>query len=228
MHTGFYRDALNSGMTANAFKLGSVLYLGWFWPRLNGCSVLYRSDNIANIDLENIVSVVDYNANQVMSPQYNSHEVDAKYYYLLRRANGCGDIEQTFSAVTKIELDGEGDQAKNKPNSIFTLKAEIVDVNQVTLVWFYSPLNQQSKPDSFNVYSDNGSGTIDYESPVTNIRYQGRKYYSFVTESLLIGQHLFAIATVDAEGNESAVVTVSVEIVNEIVPQIQIVELSRV
>jgi len=35
------REALFNGMTANAFKLGTTLSLGWFWLRIAGCSALY-------------------------------------------------------------------------------------------------------------------------------------------------------------------------------------------
>ena len=48
------REALFNGMTANAFKLGTTLSLGWFWVRVAGCSVLYRGSSMGEIDFVNI------------------------------------------------------------------------------------------------------------------------------------------------------------------------------
>ena len=70
MDSAFYKDALFAGMTTNAFKLGTVLHLGWFWPRLNGCSLLYRGDSIETIDFDKIIAVGNSDASEIQPPDY--------------------------------------------------------------------------------------------------------------------------------------------------------------
>ena len=45
METKFLKAALFGGMTADAFKLGTVLSLGWFWLRTAGCHIIYRGQD---------------------------------------------------------------------------------------------------------------------------------------------------------------------------------------
>ena len=57
MELKFLREALYNGMTANAFKLGTVLTGGWFWMRIGGCSVLYRGPGMSEINFDDLLAV---------------------------------------------------------------------------------------------------------------------------------------------------------------------------
>ena len=73
MDRGWLREALFAGMSANAFKLGTVLTCGWFWPRIDGCSVLYRGDRMDIIDFSNVLAVAEVDASQISPPNYVQH-----------------------------------------------------------------------------------------------------------------------------------------------------------
>jgi hypothetical protein len=209
----FYKDALFTGLTPNAFKLGTVLYQGWFWPRPDGCSLLYRGDSIETINYDEIIAVSNYDVNKVQLPDYLSHPSNTTCFYVLRRANGCGDTERTLSASAKVVIESEGNLHQPIPNSVFTLKAQIVQGNRANLTWFYCPMRQQSPPVRFNIYTDNSQGQINYQNPITQIKYQGRRFYSFTTEQLPKGKHLFAVRAQDKTGIEdNSLKTVLVEI----------------
>ena len=70
METMWLKEVLFAGQTSNAFKLGTVLTLGWFWPRIAGCSVLYRGSSMETIEFENILAVTEADACQVLPPSY--------------------------------------------------------------------------------------------------------------------------------------------------------------
>ncbi len=203
MKKKWLKEALFAGMTANAFKLGTVLTLGWFWQRVNGCCILYRGESIEEINFDEILSVAELLANQISPPGYIEHQNNSTNYYLVRKANGCGQLEQTLYCAAKIEMDASGDLAKPKPNDIFKIKAEQRNSSTVKLTWFYNPIQQQSPPACFNIYCDNGCGQIDYENPIAVINYAGRKFYSYQTQSLLDGAYLFAIRTQNLDGVEN-------------------------
>jgi hypothetical protein len=209
----FYKGALFTGLTPNAFKLGTVLYQGWFWPRPAGCSLLYRGNSIETIDYDQIVTVRDFDSKEIQPPDYLLHQSNSTYFYVLRRVSGCGDIEKTLSASVKVIIDGDGNLAQPVPNSVFNIKAEIVQGSRAKLTWFYCLMQQQSSPVRFNIYTDNGQGQIDYQNPIAQIEYQGRRFYSFISEQLPEGKHLFAVRAQNENGLEDgSSAAVSVEI----------------
>jgi hypothetical protein len=215
MDSCFYKDALFAGLTPNAFKLGTVLHQGWFWQRPTGCSILYRGDNIETIDFDRIVAVRDFDLNEFQLPDYLLYQNNTTCFYVLRRANGCGNAERTLSASVKVVIDNNGNLTQPVPNSIFTVKAEIVQGSRVKLTWFYCPISQQSPPARFNIYTDNVEGQIEYQNPIFQIEYHGRGFYDFTTGLLPEGKHLFAIRALNEDGYEdNSSAAVRVEITN--------------
>jgi hypothetical protein len=198
------REALFNGMTANAYKLGTTLSLGWFWIRVAGCSALYRGSSMELIDFTNILTVAEQNACEISTPIYLPHYCSSTYFYVIRRFNNCGYQEHTLAAAVKVSIDAGGELEKPQPNNIFSSRAEQVDGNKIQLVWFYCPLEQKSQPVRFNVYYDGGMGQIDYETPLANVNYEGRRFYSYQTGALSAGGYLFTIRAEDADGIENS------------------------
>jgi len=204
MESKWLEEALFAGMTANAFKLGTVLSLGWFWSRVAGCSMLYRGDSMETIDFDNILAVGALDAEQIQTPEYLAHANSTTHFYVIRRANNCGDLEHTLAAAVKVSIDADGDLAQPRPNSIFEARTKQSAGNKVKLLWYYCPLDQSSEPACFKIYYDSGTGQIDYENPITIISYAGRKFYSYQSNSLEEGIYLFTIRAKDASGIEDS------------------------
>jgi len=204
IESNWKREALFNGMTANAFKLGTTLSLGWFWVRVAGCSVLYRGSSMREIDFVNILAVSEQDAREISPPSYISHNSGSTYFYVVRRFNNCGYQECTLAASVKVSIESTGELAKPQPNKVFDSVAELVDGNKIKLVWYYCPLEQKSQPMCFNVYYDGRTGQIDYENPLVIISYKGRKFYSYQSGALEAGRYLFAIRTEDASGKENS------------------------
>jgi len=136
METKWLKEALYAGMTANAFKLGTVLTLGWFWPRVAGCSVLYRGGSMETIEFANILTVADADAAEISPPSYVQYNNSTTYFYVIRRANNCGRQEHTLAAAVKVSIDASGNLAEPQPNNIFEARAKQVDGNKIQLVSF--------------------------------------------------------------------------------------------
>lgn len=198
------REALFNGMTANAFKLGTILSLGWFWIRPNGCSVLYRGSSMEEIDFADILAVCEPDDYEISPPGYISHSSSSIYFYIVRRFNSCGYQEHTLAAAEKVSIDSNSELAEPKPNKIFDSVSVLVDGDKIRLIWFYCPIRQKTQPASFNVYYDNRSGQIDYQNPIATISYKGQKFYSFQSNILPAGKYLFAVRAVDAHGFENS------------------------
>ena len=204
IESNWKREALFNGMTANAFKLGTTLSLGWFWVRVAGCSVLYRGSSMGEIDFVNILAVSEQDAREISPPSYISHNSGSTYFYVVRRFNNCGYQECTLAASVKVSIESNGELAEPQPNKVFDSEAELVDGNKIQLVWYYCPLEQKSQPTCFNVYYDGQTGQIDYENPLAIIGYKRRKFYSYQCGALEAGRYLFAIRTEDVSGIENS------------------------
>jgi hypothetical protein len=203
MKREWQKDSLFAGMTANAFKLGTAMTLGWFWTRICGCSVLYRGSSMEQIDFANILAVDKLQASRLSPARYMTHVNDTIYFYVVQRINGCGHKEHTLSAAVKVSINAGGDLARPRPNGISNVAARQTANNKVQLVWHYCPLEQESWPVHFNIYCDEGRGQIDYESPVAVVGYAGRKFYTYQSSELGTGRYLFAIRAEDAAGEKN-------------------------
>ncbi len=203
METKWLKEALFVGMTANAFKLGTVLTLGWFWARVAGCSLLYRGSSMEAIDFENILAVAEADAGTISPPSYVQHNSSTSYFYVIRRSNNCGAEERTLAAAVEVSIDANGDLAKPQPNNVCEIRARQVDGNKIQLIWYYCPIEQQSAPVYFKVYYDAGTGQIDYENPIATIRYAGQRFYSYQSGPLDTGKYLFTVRAEDTAGTEN-------------------------
>lgn len=204
MERHFLRDALFTGMTANAFRLGTVLTAGWFWLRVKGCSVLYRGECMDAIDFGNVLAVVDLDSEEISPATYLQHEADSTCFYLVRRVNCCGYLEHTLLAAVKVSIDTEGDLVKPRPNRVLDVRARQIGADSIRIVWFYCPLDQESLPSLFRIYFDNGTEQIDYEDPIASVSYIGQRYYCFETEPLDPGDYLFCVRAEDTAGAEGS------------------------
>ncbi len=220
-------DALFNGMTDSALKLGTILSSGWFWMRPSGCSVLYRGTSMEQIDFANILAVVEQDTGSMSPPSFVRHNSDSTYFYVLRRFNNCGYQERTLQASVKMTFDADGNLARSQPNNIFAARADQVDGDKVQLVWFYCPLEQSSQPALFKIYCDGGTGQIDFENPIAEIRYHGIKYYGYITDTLSAVRYLFAIRVEDVSGmqnNSSAQIIIQISTESPDTPEILSVE----
>ena len=197
------RDALFNGMTANSFKLGTTLSLGWFWARVAGCSALYRGPGAEQIDFEAVLAVAQRDACEISPPDYLPHDSSSTYFYVVRLYNHCGYQELTLAAAAKVSLNAEGELDKPQPNKIIAARVEQVDTDKIRLTWFYCPLEQESQPACFNIYYDSQTGQIDYENSLAEISYRGQKFYNYESDPLELGRYLFAIRVENIDGIEN-------------------------
>jgi hypothetical protein len=211
------KDALFAGMTTDAFKLGTVLSLGWFWMRRAGCCALFRAADMETINSANILLVAEQNMQTVSPPNYLPHSSDSTYFYLVRNYNIFGRQERTLLAAAKVKIDSDGELAPPQPNKIFAWAAKQVNGNKVQLAWFYCVLEQKSQPIRFKIYSDNGTGQIDYENPLTTIAYKGRRFYSYQCDASGQAANLFAIRAENATGiQDNSLAIISIQICTQV------------
>lgn len=202
MEMVWMREALFAGQTANGFKLGTTVTLGWFWMRLNGCRIAYRGQSMESVDFEDLLAVAGADTDEIAMPDYLSHEAGETYFYVVRCANRCGDIEQTLRAAVKVAIDDDGKLGKSRPNEVTGLQAEQGQDGEIEIAWTYNPMEQESGPAEMRIYGDGGTGEIDYQNPVAVVKYKGRGFYGHRIEKPADGRYRFAVRAADANGSE--------------------------
>jgi hypothetical protein len=195
-------DGLFEGDSPNGVRLGMGLTAGDFWPRPTGCQNLYRGQDLEAVDFDNILATADCSQQHIAPPAHLAHEPGASYYYVLRRVNICGDEEHTFAAIALVGFDEAGLLASPACNRVFDVRARQLAGGVVELVWFYWPIEQPAACGCFKVYGDNGTGQVNYEQPLAQIPYAGRRYYTWRTGELLAGRYLFCIRAAAKNGPE--------------------------
>jgi hypothetical protein len=192
-------DSLYGGDSAKGIKLCMGITDGDFWTRTNGTANLYKGQSIDDVDFENPEKVADANDKfEIAGGQALSRNI-----YVVRRTNRCGNEEKTLNAAICVEFDALGNLVENGCNKIIDVNAEQIEGGKIKLKWFYHVIHQAKKISRFNIYSDNGSGIIDYQSPIGSVDYSGRKFYQFVTDALTATQYRFCIRAVADDGSEN-------------------------
>ncbi|MCJ7777791.1 MAG: hypothetical protein MUP16_05705 [Sedimentisphaerales bacterium] len=153
MDLKFLREALFGGMTANAFKLGTVLTLGWFWVRQEGCQIVYRGQD-GNINQNEVQAVVPTDDSQVIIP-YQELPENTIWHYVRRAASHCG-LESPDSPVCIIQIDAAGDMLLASPNPPSNQQISQSAGGKFLLRWRYSHFGEAVRPTGFNIYINAG------------------------------------------------------------------------
>jgi len=186
METRFLKDALFGGMTSNAFKLGTVLSMGWFWQRLSGCHTVYRGQD-GDLDYDSVVAVMELSDSQI-SITNQALPANTIWHYTRRQVSDCG-LESPDADVCVVVIDSNGDMVGDTPNPPVSLAIEQLVGGKLKLRWRYTQLSEEIAPTGFNIYMDSGSG-FDLGSPTSVVSFGlgGMGGFSWTSSALTHGQ----------------------------------------
>ncbi len=227
MDSKFY-DSLSEGDSVGGAKLCMGLTGGDFWARLAGASNLYRGNTLDAIDFESLLAVSETDLERVVVPAGCGHDASEVYYYVLRKANGCGDEAGDLNAVVKVAFDSNGELIETGCNNVFDVYAEQVSGSKVRLVWFYSPLGHRNDVTRFNVYHDNGPVRINTLEQLGSVQYKGVRVYSIQVGALSEGSYKFCIGAEDAAGVEMLSRSVRIDVSATVPEGVSEIEVERI
>ncbi|MGB8227407.1 MAG: hypothetical protein WCE45_11180 [Sedimentisphaerales bacterium] len=197
MDTKFF-DSLFGGDSANGIKLCMGLTEGDFWARPAGVQLLYQGQD-DNIDFDKITAASEIDEGVL---EISSGQPLTQWLYVARRVNCSGYEEKTLGAAVRVEFDSLGGLIERSCNKVFIIAAKQVDGDRILLKWFYQPIHQAKKINRFKIYSDNSTGTIDYQNPIGSVNYIGRKFYQFITGRLSGDSYKFCIRAAAEDNSE--------------------------
>ena len=212
-------SSIYEGDSANGMLLGMGLTGGDFWPRVKGCQNLYRGVLPGNVDNCHLIDIADIGVSSIALNDTIEHAPSAKYLYVLRRANHCGQEEKSSAAVKVVGFDSEGSLLPFKSNNVSSPNAKQVGRNTIKLSWEYCSVNQQVKCGGFDVYYDRGTGVVDYSQPIASVVYYGAGMYQVLIEVSSAIEYRFVVRSKSVKGvSDGNNNTVTIQ-VSETVPE---------
>ncbi len=139
----------------------------------------------------------------------------ATHRYGLRAYNEYGEEKNVDQAKTII-LDSAGRDASSVPNRPANLRAEAIAGGKIRITWSYSTTGERATCTKFNIYDDDGTGTVDYSVTVdTETKTAGvETVYSWDTAVLTDGtthKHVVRAATATVEEQNTNAVSATAD-----------------
>jgi hypothetical protein len=193
-------DSLCGGDSVKGVKLCLGLTEGDFWARQAGVQILYKGQSIDDVDFYDFHDVSNVHGQFELA----GGQPLSRLFFVVRRTNCCGIEDKTINAALRVDFDSQGNLIQNGCNKIIDVSAQQVEGDKVKLMWFYHGINQSKMICKFQIYSDGGSGTIDFQNSIGTVEYTGRKFYQFLTPELNHDCYRFCIraAAKETAGNE--------------------------
>lgn len=167
-----------------------------------GGIIIYRgTPTPADIDYDTpIGSRLGTGTIKVPSPP---HVADTDYWYAARQVSCFGRIEQNQQVHTIFRVDSGGNLDYERPDECVDVSAKVGVGGVVKINWTHRKITGTA-PTTFNVYYDNGTGTLDLVTPVGTVTAVGDGAYSHTTAALVDGtEYLFVVRAEDTNSNES-------------------------
>jgi hypothetical protein len=175
-------DAPRMDSWANAL----VLLGGWYWVRIEGGHNLRRSvtSRIPSLD-DPIVGTADGPAATIKTNWLVGHAAASRYLYRVTAVGGGGVEDDGRTAVREVATEADGTLTGLLPNRVADLTVTPQSNGSFVLRWNYAATGQAAAPSVFRVYSDSGTGTMDWVAPLGSVVYStGVPSYLYTTAVL--------------------------------------------
>lgn len=159
-------------------------------------------------------TVLDTKAHPTVTWESPAIVAAGTYMYGIRAVDSGANEEQNTDVTITVEIVDIPpiEEAPDFPNAPIGLTATPIAGAKFTVAWLYDGKFEEATPDTFSVYWDNGTGTMDWVTPMTTVAYSagvasGRQLvYSVDTAALVNGtDYQFAVRAKigsDEEANE--------------------------
>ncbi len=147
---------------------------------------------------------------RIANATWCGHQASSVYHYAGQEISGFG-LRGTLSEPVRVEFDATPASRGGLPNVVRHLHVQPIAGGKFQLRWTYSPRGQGDYPADFRVFDDGGTGTIDYDTPLTSsvsneayVSYAPpRDVFRFTTAAYAHGaQRKFAVVARNASADE--------------------------
>jgi len=175
-------DPIHRGWTPAGIANGVCTTNGFFFPRICGGYNLRRSTGAIPDSSSDVVGATGSDAETIQTFPWVTHDASTTYTYRLTAVNGGGAENWTDELVADVDFNIVGSWFGTRPNSPSDLRVTPVANGRFLLRWVYSPEGEMVAPQQFNIYTDEGSGVVDYSINYDFVDYRpGQIHYEIQT-----------------------------------------------
>jgi hypothetical protein len=110
------------------------------------------------------------------------------HWFGVRSVTDDGVVSETSDAEVQLELDAGGHQVPPRPAAVQALSAVAGAGGGVTVSWLAMPETGAVAPAAFRIYSDGGTGTVNWATPLGSVAYvPGQRGYQWTSAALAAG-----------------------------------------
>lgn len=155
---------LSGGLTHKGLAVGLILTGGWFWTRVRGGCLLYRSQGARPVTAAGRpVGTAAAGATEIW--QYGWIEPRAGAYWYAAADVGPGGLEGRACPAAGLALDEAGAVLGGLPGDVERAWAAPAGGGRIRVWWRYCPACETERPVEFRIYHDSGTGQIDHAAP---------------------------------------------------------------
>lgn len=165
---------------------GTIMTNGRFWVRPQGGHNLRISDTRAPLLRDPIVGTADIGTFVITEwAALASNLARQRHLYMVTAVGGGGVEESAPRGVLEVTLNGFAGLSNPLPNPVSSLRVVPRADGSFSLFWVYDKTGEAAPPAEFAVYSDSGTGTINFSAAIAAVTYQPETaHYSFNTSVL--------------------------------------------
>jgi len=175
-------DPVHRGWTPRGIATGVCATGGFFFPRVRGGYHLRRAPGGVPTMSAPIVGAGAAGQTTIREFPWVVHESNAAYVYRLNAVGGGGVEEDGARNITSVAFGPDGSWLGLRPNSPSDVRIACLSGGRFALRWSYNEAGQQAAPSEFRVFTDGGTGSVDYDEPAAVVPGRGRRmHYEYVT-----------------------------------------------
>ena len=205
-------NSLTEGDFHPGHLLRQSLTEGDFRTLQSGAFLIFRgAGHVGRIDWNNPVHAA-YAPGQTTLPDHLTHPPDSDTFYAARAVSSTGKRERGTASIVRLRRLPDGTQHA-APHPVQALQIKHIAERTVRLSWLYTPTAEADEPDHFAVFTDHGTGTMDWSDPIGTVPYRRASLFTFdatLDESSDTGR--FAVRTVGKQSqtdNNQKTVTIT-------------------
>lgn len=198
-------DPIHFGLTAAGITNGVFALVGSGFVRIGGGYNLYRGVGAREaVDWSDPVGAAGADASVVKNFSWRGHSPGEAYYYGLRAIGGGGAEECNTAVFSRVEFDDEGTWVGPAANRVGNLWVAPIAGGKFLVRWTYDKQGEAARPSEFRLYTDGGSGSVNYVTPVGTAAYrEGVADYAMESGSFAHGARVrFGVRSATAGGIE--------------------------